>query len=463
MQRGWKVLATTSIGSFTVTVDTSILQVAFRSLVKDFGANRQTQLTWALSGYSIAFAAALLTAGRLGDRFGRKRAYLIGVTIFGVASGLCALAPNPPILIAMRILQAIGGALLVPAALALVLPEFPPEKRSAAIGISGAVGGLGAAFGPVLGGVLVDNFGWRSVFTVNLPILLLAFVLGARVLRESRDATATRLPDPLGGVFAIAGFGLLTAAIVQGEDWGWKSGAVLGSGVGAVVLLFLFVVRSKSHAVPVVDLSLFKLKFFSAANLALILFSLGFYGMFFNNIIFLQGVWGFSPMKSGFASCPGPIMAALFAFPAGKWAAKYGHKRVIVVGLGIFAFGVALNTFLVTPTPHYFTTFFPAYLITGIGVGFVISTLGSAANAYLPPNRFGMGSAISATGRQISAALGVALVSALNFAARNEPALVAFRRAAFMIVGFALLSAIAMLVMYVKPTTAEIDTSHVGV
>jgi MFS family permease len=211
MQRGWKVLATTSIGSFTVTVDTSILQVAFRSLVKDFGSGQRTQLTWVLSGYSIAFAAALLTAGRFGDRYGRKRAYLIGVAIFGVASGLCALAPNPSVLIVTRILQAIGGALLVPAALALVLPEFPPEKRSAAIGISGAVGGLGAAFGPMLGGVLVDNFGWRSVFTVNIPILLLAFVLGVRVLKESRDTTATRLPDPIGGVFAIAGFAVLSA------------------------------------------------------------------------------------------------------------------------------------------------------------------------------------------------------------------------------------------------------------
>jgi EmrB/QacA subfamily drug resistance transporter len=462
MQRGWKVLGVTSIGTFTVTVDTSILNVAFRSLVKDFGPGARTQLTWVLSGYSIAFAAALLTAGRLGDRFGRKRAYLLGLAVFGVASGLCAMAPNPPMLIAARILQAIGGALLVPAALALVLPEFPPEKRSTAIGISGAVGGLGAAFGPVLGGVLVDNFGWRSVFTVNIPIVLVGFVLGARILRESKDSTATKLPDPIGGVLAIAGFGLLTASIVQGDEWGWGSVAVLGSAAAAIGLLVAFVFRSRTHPVPVVDLSLFKLKFFSAANLSLFLFSMGFYGMFFNNVSFLQGAWGFSPMKSGFASSPGPIMAALFSVSAGRWAAKFGHKKVIVAGLSIFAFGIALSAVLVTKDPSYFTTFFPAYLVTGIGVGFTIATLGSAANAYLPPNRFGMGSAISSTGRQIAAALGIAVVSAINIAGRNDPPLETFRRVSVVIVVLMVLSALAMLVMYVKPTTAEIDASRVG-
>ena len=154
MERGWKVLATTSIGSLMVFLDTSILNVAFRSMVKDFGPGSQQQLTWVFSAYSIAFAAALLTAGRAADRIGRKRMFLIGVVVFAVGSGLCGISPNVALLIASRVVQALGGALIVPSALALILPEFPPERRSVAIGISGAIGGLSAAFGPAIGGVL---------------------------------------------------------------------------------------------------------------------------------------------------------------------------------------------------------------------------------------------------------------------------------------------------------------------
>ena len=313
MERGWKVLATTSVGSLMVFLDTSILNVAFRSMVKDFGPRSQGQLTWVFSAYSIAFAAALLTAGRAADRIGRKRMFLIGVVVFAVGSGLCGISPTVSVLIASRIVQAIGGALIVPSALALVLPEFPPERRSAAIGISGAVGGLSAAFGPAVGGILVEAFGWRSVFTINLPLSVLAIVLGSRILRESKDTTAVAMPDPIGGVLAIAGVGLLTAAIVEGDNWGWFSARVVGAVILSITLLVLFVVRSSHHPIPVIDLTLFRLRFFSAANLSSLLFSMGFYGMFFVNVQFLQGVYRYSPIRSGFASAPGPVMAAIFA------------------------------------------------------------------------------------------------------------------------------------------------------
>lgn len=463
MDRGWKVLATTSIGSFMVFTDTSIVNVAFRSIVKDFGPEHQLKLTWVFSAYSIGFAAALLTAGRVGDRYGRKRAYLTGVVLFAVSSLACALAVGPNTLILARVVQALGGALIVPAALALVLPEFPPEKRSVAIGISGAVGGLSAAFSPALGGVLVEAFGWRSVFTINLPLSVIALTLGQRILRESRDDAAVRLPDPLGGLLAIAGFGLLTAAIVQGDDWGWRSGRVVGAVALAVAALVAFVLRSARHPIPVVDLSLFRLKFFSAANLAAFLFSMGFFGMFFINVTFLQAVWGYSPIRSGLASSPGPIMAAIFAGPAGTWASRRGHKQVIVPGLVLFSAGIALQLLLVHDDIAYFTTFFPAYLLTGIGVGLTISTLGSASNAYLPPNRFGMGSAVNATGRQIGAAFGIAIVSALRAASTGPDPVTGYRRTWVFIIATSVLAGIAMLTMFEKPSDADIDASRVVV
>lgn len=462
MERGWKVLATTSLGSLMVFIDTSILNVAFRSMVADFGPGSQRQLTWVFSAYSISFAAALLTAGRAADRIGRKRMFLVGTVVFAAGSGLCGISPNVGLLIAARIVQAVGGALIVPSALALILPEFPPEKRSAAIGISGAVGGLSAAFGPAVGGVLVEAFGWRSVFTINLPLSVLAIVLGTRILRESKDETAVSMPDPLGGVLAIGGVGLLTAALVEGDNWGWGSVRVVGSVVLSVALLVAFVLRSQRHPVPVIDLSLFRLRFFSAANLSSLLFSMGFFGMFFVNVNFLQSVYGYSPIRSGLASSPGPIMAAIFAGPAGNWAQQRGHKVVVVPGLALFSAGMVLLYATVSPTTSYWSSFFPAYAVTGLGVGLTISTLGSASNAFLPPNRFGMGSAIGATGRQFGAALGIAAVSAIRSGASADPVMVGFRRAWVFVIVTSVLAGIAMYAFFRKPTDAEIAASRVA-
>ena len=461
MERGWKVLATTSVGSVMVFIDTSILNVAFRSMVEDFGADKARQMTWVLSAYSIAFAAALLTAGRFGDRFGRKRTFQLGVGIFAVASLACAIAPTVEVLVAFRVLPAIGGALVVPAALALVLHEFPPERRAVAIGLSGAVGGISAAFGPTLGGLLVDTFGWRSVFLINLPIAVLALVLGQIVLRESRDETAVRLPDPLGGVLAMAGFGLVTAAIVEGEAWGWASLRTVGAVVGGSVMIAVLVMRCRTHPIPVVDLALFRFRFFSSANAATFLFSAGFFAMFFTNVTFLQGVWDYSPMRSGLASSPGPLVAAVFAPLAGSWANRYGHKAVIVCGLVVFCAGVGLVAFSVDETPNYVLALLPGSLITGVGVGLVIATLGSAANGYLPPHRFGMGSAVNATARQLGAGIGIAAVSAIRIASGDD-VLGGFVNAWLFVIGGAALAGVVMLAFFVRPTTAQVDASRVA-
>jgi EmrB/QacA subfamily drug resistance transporter len=459
VERGWKVLATTSVGSVMVFVDTSILNVAFRSMVEDFGQENAASMTWVLSGYSIAFAAALLTAGRFGDRFGRKRTFQLGVLIFALASLGCALAPTVEVLIAFRIVQAIGGALVVPAALALVLPEFPPEKRAVAIGLSGAVGGLSAAFGPALGGLLVDSFGWRSVFIINLPLSVIALVLGQIVLRESRDETAVRLPDPLGGVLAMLGFGLVTAAIVEGESWGWGSTRTVGAALVGSAMIGVLVLRCRTHPIPVVDLGLFRYRFFTAANAASFSFSAGFFAMFFTNVSFLQVVWDYSPMRSGLASSPGPLLAAVFAPLAGSWSNRFGHKTVIVTGLAVFCAGVGLVSISVDTTPDYVGAFLPGSIITGIGVGLVIATLGSAANAYLPPHRFGMGSAVNATGRQLGAGLGIAAVSAIRLA--SDDLLGGFTGSWTFVIVTAALAAVVMLMFFVRPTEAEIDASRV--
>jgi EmrB/QacA subfamily drug resistance transporter len=454
------VLLLTSVGVYLVALDVSVLNVAFGSLVDEFGSDRRTLLTWVFSAYNIAFAAALLSAGRAADRFGRKRAFLLGVGVFSLGSVLCGIAPSAELLIGARVLQGIGGALVLPSSLALVLPEFPVERRSAAIGVWGAVGGISAATGPLIGGVLVEALGWRWVFFVNIPFCIGAILIGTRLLRESREADASGLPDVAGALLAMGGVGLLTLGVVQGEAWGWDSSRVLTCFAGAVVLLAWCVARCRRHPAPVLDLRLLRLRFFSAANASALVFSMGFFAMFFTNVQFLQGVWEYSVIGSGLAMTPGPLTAAAFAAPAGRWAERHGHERVVVPGIALFAIGIALLVVFADAEAEYWTLYFPAMLLTGAGVGFAISTLGSASNAYLPPDRFAMGSAFHATCRQVGAALGIAAVTAIRVA--SDDVLAGFDRAWVFIVVCAVVSGVTMGAFYRRPTAAEMAAAEEG-
>ncbi|MFM8002261.1 MAG: MFS transporter, partial [Actinomycetota bacterium] len=325
--RGAKVLALTAIGVMLVSLDISIVNVAFGSFVAEWPDSRRA-LTWIFSAYNIAYAAGLLTAGRLADAFGRKRAFLTGLMIFMVGSILCAVSPTAIFMVIARVVQAVGGAILTPASLALVLPEFPVERRSAAIGIWGAVGGVSAASGPTIGGFLVDNFGWHSVFLINVPFCVLAFAIGVKLLHESRDETAPRTVDYLGATLVVSGVGLLTLMIVQSDEWGWVSNRSLSILVVAVVLLTMFVWRCNKTNHPVLDLRLFRLPFVTAAAISGFVFTMGFFSMIFVNTQWLQIVWGYSPSLSGLAGSPGPLAAAIVAAPAGKLANRIGHGKV---------------------------------------------------------------------------------------------------------------------------------------
>lgn len=454
--RGAKVLALTSIGVMLVSLDISIVNVAFGSFVEEWPESRRA-LTWVFSAYNIAYAAGLLTAGRLADAFGRKRAFLSGLTIFMIGSLLCALAPSALFLVGARIIQALGGAILTPASLALVLPEFPVARRSAAIGIWGAVGGVSAASGPTLGGYLVDNFGWHSVFLINVPLCILALVIGARLLHESRDETAPRTVDYIGAAFAVGGVALLTLVIVQSDEWGWVSGRSLAVFAISVVLLFVFLARCNSVAHPVLDLRLFRLPFVTAAAISGFVFTMGFFAMIFVNVQWLQIVWGYSPSLSGLAGSPGPFAAALIAAPAGRLAQRVGHGRVVAVGALIMCSGVLFMNYQITPTPHYWDFYFPAITYVGIGVGFCISTITSSATAYLPQPRFAMGSALNNTARQIGAALGVALVSSMLVAASNTTDPIRGFHHAWIFISVAVaIAGVTMLALFRKPTAEQL-------
>ncbi|MGA1300126.1 MAG: MFS transporter [Ilumatobacteraceae bacterium] len=454
--RGAKVLALTSIGVMLVSLDISIVNVAFGSFVAEWPENRRT-LTWIFSAYNIAYAAGLLTAGRLADAFGRKRAFLSGLMIFMLGSILCAVSPTAIFMVIARVIQAVGGAILTPASLALVLPEFAVEKRSAAIGIWGAVGGISAASGPMIGGFLVDTFGWHSVFLVNVPFCLLAFVIGLKLLRESRDETAPRTVDYFGALLVVLGVGLITLMIVQSDEWGWVSNRSLIIFVISFLLLGAFIWRCNQVAHPVLDLRLFRLPFVTAAAIGGFAFSMGFFSMIFVNTQWLQVVWGYSPSLSGIAGSPGPLAAAFVAAPAGKLANRIGHGKVVAVGALIMSLGIGWMNFFITPENHYWDFYFPTMVVTGIGVGLCISTISSSATAFLPQPRFAMGSALNNTSRQIGAALGIALVSSLLVAAtKTDDPTNGFHAAWTLMTGVILLSGLAMLTLFRRPTTDQL-------
>lgn len=412
MARRWQVLLVTSVAVFMTFLDVTIVNIAFPDLRVSFAGDSLAHLSWILNAYAIVFAAALVPAGRLADRVGRRRYFLLGVVVFLAASAVCGAAGSVDVLIAARVVQALGGAMLVPASLALVLPEFPLEQRATATALWGATGAVAAATGPSLGGVLVDWQSWRWVFFVNLLIGIPALLPARRLLRESREPHSA-FPDALGAAVLALGVGALSLAIVQGPDWGWSSARVLGAFAASAVLLPLFVWRSSVHRAPVVELSLFRVRSFAVANTGLFVFAVGFYALLLCNVLFLTGFWGYSIVHAGVALTPGPLMAALAAPIGGRLSDRFGQRPVAVPGGLLFASGALLFALNTGAQRHYAAEFLPAMLLTGTGVGLTFASLGSAAVAELPRARFATGSAISACVRQIGAVLGIAALVAL--------------------------------------------------
>jgi EmrB/QacA subfamily drug resistance transporter len=368
-----------------------------------------------LNAYNIVFAALLVPAGRLADRVGRRRMFFAGLGLFLAASAACGLAPSVPVLVAARVVQAVGAAALIPTSLALLLPEFPLEQRATATALWGATGAVAAATGPSLGGLLVDATGWRSVFFVNLVFGAIALVPARRLLREARDPAPGPLPDAASVVLLIAGVGLLSLGIVKAPAWGWGSAATLGTlGVAALLLAALWV-RSGRVVSPVVDPSLFAVRSFAVANVGVLLFSVGFYALLLANVLFLTSVWGWSVLQAGVALTPGPLTAAVTAALGGRLADRFGQRVVALPGALLFAAGCVVFATSTGATPHYAREFLPATFLTGAGVGLSYAAWGSAAVAQLPPARFATGSALSACSRQIGAVLGIAgLVAVLG-------------------------------------------------
>jgi EmrB/QacA subfamily drug resistance transporter len=411
MEQRWKVLLVTSVGLFMASLDLFIVNIAFPELSRDFGGASLPSLSWVLNAYAIVFAALLVPAGRFADRIGRKRVFVSGLLLFAAASGLCAASPSIPFLVAARVLQAAGGAMMIPTTLGLILPAFPVSQRALAIGIWSAISGVAAALGPPLGGILVQ-ISWHWIFLVNVPIGLITAAVAIRVLDEVREPEDGR-PDLLGAVELALGIGLLTLGIVKGPEWGWADVRTVGAFVAAILLVVAFLYRSARHHSPVIELPLLRVRSFALANLATLVFFSGFGAMLLSGVLLLTEVWGYSALRAGFALSPGPLMAASFAIPSGRLGGRIGQRPIATTGALAFAGGFAYLLATVGPTPEYTTTFLPGFMLAGAGVGMALGTLPAAATAALPTGRFATGSAVFGMARQLGSAIGVAVLIAL--------------------------------------------------
>ncbi|MEO5899932.1 MAG: DHA2 family efflux MFS transporter permease subunit [Ilumatobacteraceae bacterium] len=410
----WVVLTSTSLAVFAVFLDTTIGFVAFPAISATFASSGPSTLSWVLNAYTLVFAAMLIPAGRLADRVGRRKMFLIGVVVFTCGSMLCGLAPSIGLLITAEMIEAVGAAILVPSSLALVLQTFPRAKIPVAVAIWGAIGAVAGAAGPTLGALVVSNLSWRWAFYINLPVGLISFFLGKAVLPEGKEANPGRLPDPPSIVLLAGGIALITYAIVETNTWGWASGRFVATLVAATVLLGTFIYRCNRVPNPVIHLGLFKINNFRWANTAMIIYAIGFNAMFLGNVFFLTRVWQYSILRAGLAISVGPLIVAATAPRFGKLAGRIGQRRLLIPGGLVWASGGVYLLARATTSPDYLGVYLPAVVCTGLGVALCLPQLSSAAVQGLPADQFGAGSAVGQAVRNLGSTFGVALVVAFT-------------------------------------------------
>lgn len=416
----WVVLIVLCTAVFMLLLDTTIVNVAQRKIQEGLDADL-TQIQWVLDSYILAFAVLLLSFGRLGDVFGRKKLFMVGITIFTLASALCGASDwigeqlgisGVAVLIAARVIQGVGGSFMMPQSLALLTVSFPAEKRGAAMGIWGSVVALGAVAGPIIGGLIVTDFAWEWVFLINVPVGIAALWATREVVPESIDPKASSRLD-YGGV-ALSGLGIfsLVYASIEGNKEGWTSPLILGLYAASVVLLTAFVWWENRVAEPMMRLELFKDRNFSIGSVISLVVSFGMFGIFFPMTLFLQGVLGFSPIRAGLTMTP-MSLTLMFAAPiAGRLTDRIGARWIMVTGLALMSTGIVFIVNRIDLATDW-VKLLPALIVTGAGMGLTFAPMTTAAMASVPHRFAGGASGIINTMRNIGQVLGIAVLGSV--------------------------------------------------
>jgi EmrB/QacA subfamily drug resistance transporter len=404
----WWIMTVLAAVAFMAQLDLFIVNVALPVIGRSYPGSSLSGLSWVLNAYAIIFAALLVPAGRLADHFGRRRFLLAGVAVFTLASAACAAAPTLGVLIAARAVQAAGAALIVPTSLGLLYPAFAKRQHAMVVGIWAGVGAVAATAGPPVGGLLVE-LSWRWIFLINVPIGVATLLAGLKVLPEVRAVAGSRLPDLVSAVLVLASVTLLVLGTVQGPTWGWGSAKTVTLLAVAVLVTALTVARTLRHPQALIERDLFTSRPFTGASIALFVFYIGFAIFLLSVVLFLQGQWHYSVVKSGLAIAPGPATAAVFAVNAGRIRARFGRLLPALAGTLCMALMAGYWMLFTGAAPDYPAAFLPGLIIGGMSAGLTQAPLFAAAGT-LPPDRATTGSAVLNMARQVGSAIGVSVV-----------------------------------------------------
>ena len=409
----WPAFWIACSAAFLVALDTTMLFAAFDALRQSFVGSSAAELSWVLNAYTVVYAAMLIPAGGLADAYGRRRIFRLGLTLFLAASMACGAAPSVAWLIAARVVQALGAALLTPASMSIVLSAFPSEKRAVAVSLWGAVGGLAAAVGPSLGSWVTASAGWPWAFYINLPVGLWALWRSVSHVEEALKPAQRRSVDIVGLLLLVIAVGAIALAIVESGESRWSTLHIVSVGGGGLVIGACFVVWAQFRPHALIDLSLFQHRTYRYVNAATLVFGTAFSMMFLGFFFFMIGVWHYTLPQAGLAVTPGPLLVMPTAIITGRLASRLGHRRFLMGGSLLYAFS-SLWFFLVPGNePNYLQHWLPGLLMSGIAVGLVLPSLSAAAVSRLPIEHYAVGSGVNQATRQIGSVLGVAITVAL--------------------------------------------------
>ncbi len=462
----WWTLAAVAFGLFMIMLDNTIVNVALPSIQRSLHMSISS-LEWIVTAYALTFAALLITGGKLGDLYGRKRMFIAGLVVFTLASLACGLAPNAGFLIGARAVQGVGAALMNPATLSIITATFPPKERGQAIGIWAGVSALALAIGPLIGGLIVDNINWHWIFYVNVPVGVVGVIVSRWVIAESRDTSHEQSIDLPGLVTSGGALLALSYALIEGNQHGWGSPEIIGLFVGAAVLLAVFIWLELRQRLPMLDLGLFKIGSFAGANIVAMLVSLGMFGVFFFISLYVQNVLGYSPTKAGAIFLPMTILIILIAPIAGKLSDRIGSRWLMGAGMSIL--GVSLLLYQRIGLHTGFWSLLPQLVLGGVGMALVMSPMTSAAMGSVPTDKAGVGSGVLNSFRQVGGSLGIALMGAilLTYQHPTKSKVVAAQQfvnglhAALLVSAFIAFAAAAVAVFMVR-TKPAVEHAHIA-
>lgn len=410
----WAILAVLVLGFFMILLDMTIVNIAIPNIITNLNAGLD-QILWVINAYILVYAVLLISFGRIGDIFGQRNLFAAGLVVFTIASAFCGLAQDTNQLIAARVVQGIGGAMLTPQTLAILTGIFPAESRGAAFGVWGAVAGLGAVAGPTLGGVIITNWSWRWIFYINVPLGIITLMLTFVIIPDLRLGHRHRL-DVVGVLLASAGLFGIVFGLIEGQshNWGqfWGPVTIPMILIASVVCLIAFVIWERYPEEPLIPLSLFKDRNFSLMNWANVVISFSMLGLFLPLTIYLQSVLGMSALTAGLTIAPLSLMTMVAAPVSGRMADKYGGKYTLIFGFTLFALGTGLITWLASVDSHW-STFLIPLIIAGIGMGSIFAPISTIAMRDVTPYMAGAASGILNTTRQVGSAIGTAVVGAI--------------------------------------------------